>query len=169
MNITIEKLPECKVSAQVEVPAEDVEKERKKVSRAFRNQASLPGYRAGKIPDKVLQKRFGTQIEDELGKSLVQTGCQEIVKRDDVEVIGFGVVNEEEHHDDGTFTFKAEVVVKPEFELPDYKSIPVELVETNVTDEQVDGVLNNVRDRFAQFVDIEDRPLAMDDFAIIGY
>ena len=169
MNITIEKLPECKVSAQVEVPLEDVEKERKKVSRAFRNQARLPGYRAGKIPDKVLKKRFGAQIEDELGKSLVQAGCQEIVKRDDLEVIGFGEVNEEEHHDDGSFTFTAEVVVKPEFDLPDYKGIAVELIETNITDEQVDGVLNNVRDRFAQFVDVEGRPLAMDDFAIIGY
>ena len=169
MNITIEKQPECKVSAEVEVSAEDVEKERKKVTRAFRNQARLPGYRAGKIPDKVLKKRFGSAIENELGKSLVQTGCQEIVKRDDIEVIGFGEVKEEEHHDDGTFTFTAEVVVKPEFDLPDYKGVPVELVETNVTDEQVDNVLNNVRDRFAQFVDIEDRALAMGDFAVIGY
>ncbi len=169
MNITIEKLPECKVSAQVEVPTEVVEKEQKKVARAFGSQARLPGYRAGKIPQKVIDKRFGEQIKNEVSKSLIQKGCQEIVKRDDLEVIGFGKVTDEQSHDDGRFTFTAEVVVKPEFELPEYKGIPVELPATHVTDEQVDNVLNNVRDRYAKFEDVKDRPLALGDFAVIAY
>jgi trigger factor len=169
MNITIEKLPECKASAQVEVPADVVEKERKKITRSFGSQARLPGFRSGKIPQKVLEKRFGEQIKDELGKSLIQKGCQEIARRDDLDVIGFGEVKDEVNEDDGRFTFTAEVVVKPEFELPEYKGIAVELNAVNVTDEQVDDVIINIRERFAQFVDIEDRALELGDFAIIGY
>jgi len=169
MNITIDKIPECKVSARVELPSEDVEKERDQIIRAFGSQARIPGYRPGKTPRKVVEKRFAEKIVEELNERLVRKGCQEVMQRDDLEIIGVGKVDEPQVETDGSFTFTAEFITKPEFELPEYKGIPIEVPRIEITDEKVDNVLNNVRERFAQFEDIEDRPLQIDDYAIISY
>ena len=169
MNITIDKLPECKVSARIELPTEDVEKERNQIIRAFGSQARIPGYRAGKTPRKVVEKRFADQIVGELNDRLVRKGCQEVMQREDLNIIGVGKVDEPQIEVDGRFTFSAEFVTKPEFELPEYKGVAVEVPRIEITDDKVDTVLNNVRERFAQFEDVEDRALAIDDFAIISY
>ena len=66
MNITVEKQPNCVARLRVEVPAEVVTGERKQIVHAFSRQAKIPGYRPGKVPQSVIEKRFASQITEEL-------------------------------------------------------------------------------------------------------
>jgi len=72
--------------------------------------------------------------------------------------------------DDKTLRFRATVITAPDFELPDYKKIPVQLPATNVTSEEVDAAMERLREQSADFVDVQpDRPLEMEDFAVIDF
>jgi len=169
MNIIVERLPDCLVTLQVEIPAEIVAQERAKITSYYAQQAKIPGYRPGKAPARVIEKRYQKQIDEELRSQLVRRGCQEGIKKEDLDVLHVSEVKDEEFHLDDTFTFTAHLAVAPEFELPDYKEIPIEVKKVDVTDHDVDHALHHLRQRMADFQDIEGRPLEKGDFAVVTY
>ena len=65
--------------------------------------------------------------------------------------------------------FRATVVTAPDFELPDYKNIPVQVPELKVEDKEVDAAVERLREQSADFVDVTDRALQMEDFAVIDF
>lgn len=168
MNITLEKQPDCRVGAHIEVPADAVNSERDSIVSAFASQAKVPGYRPGKIPRNIIEKRFAKKIEDELRERLVRNGCSQAAEKEEQDVLGIGKVEDADFHPDQTFTFKAELIIAPEFKLPDYKGIAVELPLTDVSASEVDATLENLRERFAEFKEVEG-PVADGDFAVVDY
>ncbi|MCF6312112.1 MAG: trigger factor [Verrucomicrobiales bacterium] len=168
MNITLEKQDKCRVSARIEVPADTVNKERDEITASFASQAKVPGYRPGKIPLSMIRQRFAKGISEELSERLIRSGCQEAVKKEEGQILGLDKVEGATFQDDQSFTFTAELIIAPEFSLPDYKNLSVELPIVEVSDEEVDATLENLRQRFADFKDIEG-PVAAGDFAIIDY
>jgi len=168
MNITLEKQPDCRVGAHIEVPADAVNSERNAIISSFAAQAKVPGYRPGKVPRNVIEKRFAKEIEEELRDRLVRDGCSQAVEKEDQNVIGIGKVEDAVFHPDQSFTFSAELVTAPEFSLPEYKGIPVELHVVEVRQEEIDSTLENLRERYAEFNEV-DGPVSEGDFAIIDY
>lgn len=168
MNITLEKQPDCKVGAHIEVPADVVNSERSKIVAAFSAQAKIPGYRPGKIPPRIIEKRFAKGIEDELRERLVRNGCTEAVEKEAQDVLGIGKIGDATFNPDQTFTFTAELITAPEFPLPEYKNIPVTVPPAAVTEQEIDATMENLRERYAEFTEVE-RPLKEGDFAVITY
>ncbi len=168
MNITLEKQANCRVGAHIEVPAEAVNSERASIVSSFLSQAKVPGYRPGKIPRSVIEKRFAKGIEDELRDRLIRSGCSQAAEKEEQDVIGVDKVEDATFHPDQTFTFKTALITAPEFKLPEYKEIPVELEIVGVSEDEIDHTLENLRERFAEFNEV-DGPLAEGDFAIIDY
>jgi trigger factor len=168
MNITLEKQSDCKVGAHIEVPADVVNSERAKIVAAFSTQAKIPGYRPGKIPSKIIETRFAKGIEEELRERLVRTGCNEAVEKEGQDVLGIGKVGEATFNPDQTFTFTAELITAPEFTLPEYKNIPVKLPSAAVTEQEIDATMENLRERYAEFAEVEG-PLKEGHFAVISY
>ena len=169
MNITVEKQPNCTARLQVKVPADTVSGERQSIVQAFSRQAKIPGFRPGKIPRKVIEKRFAEQIAEELESRLMNKAFEEAIKQEDLRVLDVKTPDEKTVHPDGTFTLASTLVLAPEFELPDYKSITLEMPDRQIEEADIDKELEELRNRFSEFNAITERPLAEGDFAIIDY
>lgn len=168
MNITLEKQPQCRAKLQVEASAEEIATQRAQVVRSFSNQAKLPGFRPGKVPAKVIEKRFAEGIAQEVEERLVNQGIQQAVEQEDLALLEVLSVNDQETQD-GQFRFTAEIVLAPEFELPAYENIPVERPAIAVTEAQIDEQIDNLRERFADLQPVTDRAVEEDDLAVIDY
>ncbi len=166
MNITVETQPNCRASIHVDISPAEATIERDRVIGMYARQARLPGFRPGKAPRAVVEKRFENEIKGELEEALVRRGYAEATKRDDVEILNVITVKEQATHADHSFSFKLEVSTVPKFELPDYKGIPVKLPRIEVTDADIDHDLLHLRERSKTFNDVE-RAAQMGDFVVL--
>lgn len=169
MNVVVESQPNCLVTLQVELPADRVSKEWKAVARQFQQNVRIPGYRPGKAPHALVESRFAKDIKEELTNKLLRESLNEAIKEKDLQVLSVSDVQNVEIADDKTLRYTATVVTAPEFELPDYSSISVELKKEEVADGDVQQWLDRLREPHASYAPVEDRPLAMGDFAVLTF
>lgn len=170
MNIRLEKKEKCLATLSIEVPAETVADERAKVLKAFVTQARIPGFRPGKAPKAVIEKAHGEDISKEVESRLIQNSFQEALKEnEDLKVLNVKNPENVTHQADGSLTFEAELITSPEFTLPDYKGLEIEVPKVEVTDEIVGENLDQLRQRFADYEDIEGRAAERGDLAVIDY
>src|SRR5437016_9216715 len=169
MKVEVEKQPGSISKLQIELPPEEVAKEWDAIANSFARFAKIPGYRPGKAPRTVIDKRFRKEIQDELTKKLVSKSYHEAIVQEQLRVASLTNIEEIQFGEDKSMRFRATVVTAPEFELPDYKNIPVQLPETKVSDAEVDAALERLRDQSADFVDVPARGLQMGDFAVIDF
>jgi trigger factor len=169
MNITVEKLPKCVATLRVEVPAEKVASERGRILQGYAKQAKIPGFRPGKAPQAVIAKRFEREIAEELESRLVREAFETAIKQENLKVLDFKNPKNLRFESSGILTFAAEVILAPEFELADYKGIPVTLPAVEISDEMVETNLNSLRERYADFTEVTGRALETGDFAVIDY
>jgi len=169
MKVEVETQPHSVATLKIELPPEEVRKEWDSIANNYARYARIPGYRAGKAPKPVIERKFRKEIQEELTKKLVSKSYHEAIAEKQLRVVSLTNLEDVEFGDDRSMRFRATVVTAPEFELPDYKNIPVELPSTEVTDAEVDAALERIRDQSADFADVTDRPLAMEDFAVIDF
>ncbi len=169
MKVQVEKKPESVSTLKIELPAEEVSKEWDTIANSFARFAKIPGYRPGKAPRAVIDKRFRKEIQDEVTKKLVSKSYREAVEQKKLRVASLTNVEDVEFGQDKSMKFQATVVTAPEFKLPDYKNISVQLPDTKVTEAEVDATVERLRDQAADFVDAQDRPAQMEDFVVIDF
>jgi trigger factor len=169
MKVEVEKQPGSVSKLQIELPPEEVEKEWNAIANSFVRFAKIPGYRPGKAPRSVIDKRFRKEIQDELTKKLVSRSYHEAVRHEQLRVASLTNIEDIQFGEDKSMQFRATVVTAPEFELPDYKNIPVQLPDTTVSAAEVDEAMERLRDQSADFVDVPRRGMQMDDFAVIDF
>ncbi|MEK7950569.1 trigger factor [Luteolibacter soli] len=169
MNITVEKQPNCLATLRVQVPSETVQSERAKIVSGYTAQARIPGFRPGKAPKNVIEKKFSTAIVEELDDRLVRQAYDEALRKEALKVLNFGIPQNLSHNEDGTITFNATLTLAPEVALPNYKGIPVKAPSTEVTDAEIDAQLDGLRERFADYSDIEGRAADNGDLAVIDF
>ena len=169
MKVEVEKHPGLVSKLQIELPPEDVAKEWDAIANSFARFAKIPGYRPGKAPRAVIDKRFRKEIQEELTKKLVSKSYHEAVEREQLRVASLTNIEDVQFGENKSMRFRATVVTAPEFELPDYKQIPVQVPDTKVSDVDVDEALDRLRDQSADFVDVPARALEMGDFAVLDF
>ncbi|MFH1067301.1 MAG: trigger factor [bacterium] len=170
MNISLEDMAPCRKRIKIEVPAKQVEEELGKVTEDFRQYAKIPGFRPGKTPKAVVEKRFAKEIEDELKKTLVPRVFREAVQQKKLKVITQPQVEDLHFQRGMSLSFSAVVDLAPEFPLPDYKSIRAQTKEFEaVADADVERVVESMSARFADYRLIEGRPAQEGDFVVIDY
>ena len=169
MKVEVEKQAGSVSTLQIEVPSEEVSKEWDAIANSFARFAKIPGYRPGKAPRAVIEKRFRKEIQDELTKKLVSKSYHEAIEQEQLRVASLANIEDVQLGEDKSMRFRATVVTAPEFELPEYKNIPVQLPETNVSGSEVDVAIERLRDQTADFVDVPERGLEMGDFAVIDF
>ena len=168
MNITVEKKPECIATVNVEVPAEKVASERRTILSGYIKDAKIPGFRPGKAPLKVIEKRYEKQINDQLFSRLINAGCEGAIKQEDLKVISINVTTDPSLSDDGGLSFAAVIILAPEFELPEYLGLDIEAPSEEVTDAEVDTSLTELQQRFAEYNDVK-RKSKEGDFAVVDF
>ena len=139
-------------SLGVTIPAEEVEKEFGAVAGELAGAIQLPGFRPGKVPRNVVEKRFGDDIKKQVTANLITRGLRCAVVKEKLDVIG------EPHIPDAAkfkasrgepLTFNVDVEVRPTFELGTYKGLAIEQEEIEVLPEEIEAALQRVRERYA--------------------
>ncbi len=169
MKVEVETQPGSVSTLQIELPPEEVSKEWDAIANSFARVAKIPGYRPGKAPRVVIEKRFRKEIQEELTKKLVSKSYHDAIEQEQLRVASLANIEDVQFGEDKSMRFRATVVTAPEFELPEYKNISVQLPETKVYDAEVDTALERLRDQSADFVDAPERGLQMGDFAVIDF
>src|SRR3954467_15147799 len=169
MKVEAETQPHSVARLNIELPTEEVSKEWDSLAANYAKYARIPGYRPGKAPKAVVEKKFRKEIQDELTKKLVSKSYHEAIAEKQLRVVSLTNLEDVEFGDDRSMRFRATVVTAPEFELPEYKNIPVELPSTKVEEEEIEKALDGLREQSADFTDVTGRPLAMEDFAVLDF
>jgi trigger factor len=169
MKVEVQNETPGVATLRIELAPEVVRKEWDAIASNYSRYARIPGYRPGKAPKQVIEKKFRKEIQDELTKALVSKSYHEAIAEKQLKVVSLTDVGDVEFGDDKSMRFRATVVTAPEFELPDYKNIPVELPATTIDEGEVDTAIERLRDQTADFVDAGDRELAMGDFAVLDF
>lgn len=169
MNVEVESLPNCIASLKVEVPSDKVTAAWTKIAQEYKAYARIPGYRPGKAPQAIIDRKFGKEIKDKLTETLVDESFREAIKTQNLRVLQINNVEDVEIAEDKTMRFSATVVTQPEFELPEYKGIVVRVPSTEVTEADLNRALVNLQEQNAEFVDVTGRGAEIGDFAIIDY
>ena len=167
MNITVERLPECKARLSAEIPADTVKETRDAIVQAYAHQAKVPGFRPGKIPTSVIEKRFAEPIDEELKDRLARSAYAEANRKKKISPSSESPRSSASRLEaDGSYLLAVEVITEPEVEIADYKGIKVEVQKMDVTDEMVDDYLANTAKRQAMPVDVDREAKAEGDLAV---
>ncbi|MBU6302898.1 MAG: trigger factor [Verrucomicrobia bacterium] len=163
----LDKLPECQARIRVELEPELVRSERRRIVAKLAGEARVPGFRPGKVPVEVIEKRYQKLIEEELRDQLVRLGCREGTAKEKITAIMVTGVEDVELRDDGSFAFSATFQTEPEVGLPEYRGIPVTVPRIEVTDHDVDHEMEHIRFSLAEMVEVSDRPVRTGDHMLV--
>jgi trigger factor len=169
MTITVEDVAPCKKRLKIEVPANRVKKAYDQVTDDFQKEARIPGFRPGHAPRTVVEKKFRKDIESEAQRTLVPEAYREAISEKKLRVVSAPEIEDLKYQPGLSLSFSTLVELVPEFKLPEYKGLVLKKQETEVKDEEVEKTLQSLADQRAKFDDAPDRPLAMEDFAVISY
>jgi trigger factor len=166
----VENLNPTRVKLTVEVPFEELRPSLDEAYKKIGSQVSIPGFRKGKVPPRLIDQRFGRgMVLEEAVNDALPRFYTDAVRENSVDVVGQPEVDVTEVPDPqsgGDLKFTAEVDVRPEVELPDYTGIEVTVDDAVVTDEEVEEQLQALRERFGTLRGV-DRAAADGDFVSI--
>ena len=165
MSLQVEKLEKNMAKLTIEVSAEDLDKAMEKAYQKQKSRISLPGFRKGKAPRKMIESMYGKGVfmEDAVN-SLVPQEYTKALGECDLEIVSQPEINVTQMEPGKALIFTADVAVKPEVTLGDYKGVEVPKSEIAVTDEEVDE-----QDKNARTVAVEDRAAANGDITTIDF
>ena len=159
---SFENLEATRVKLTVEVPADEFQPAYEKAAKAVASQVNIPGFRKGKAPRRVLEANVGKgyileqAINDNLDSYYQQAAAEagiQPMSRPEVEIVEVPEMNGK--GDDTQLKFIVEVDVRPEISLPNPADITIEVPSAEVTDDDVNAVLDELRDRFATLTDVK--------------
>ena len=133
MNIVVEKQPKCVATLRVEIPADKVQGQRDQIVRGYASKARVPGFRPGKAPRAIIEKRFDKEITEELNEQLFNEAFDEALKQEDLKVLDFGIPEGLTTTPDGGISFSSKLTLAPEVTLPEYKGVTVTVPPPEVT------------------------------------
>ena len=170
MSLQVEKLEKNMAKLTIEVSAEELDKAMEKAYQKQKSRISLPGFRKGKAPRKMIESMYGKGVfmEDAVN-SLVPQEYTKALGECDLEIVSQPEINVTQMEPGKALIFTADVAVKPEVTLGDYKGVEVPKSEITVTDEEVDAEVKKEQDKNARTVAVEDRAAANGDITTIDF
>ncbi|SHI42071.1 trigger factor [Lutispora thermophila] len=170
MSSKLEKLENNVATLEITVSAEKLEEGIAKAYIKNAKKFNLPGFRKGKAPRKLIEKYYGEGVfyEDAINE-VCPEAYNEAIKEHDLHPVDRPSIDIIDIESGKGIVFKAEVTVKPEVQLGEYKGIEVEKKEYNVTDEDVAKELEILRNKNARIIDVTDRPVKMGDITTIDF
>lgn len=167
--ITIEDAGPGTKKVTVEVPRQRIEDEIKKQFGDLRKQAALPGFRVGRAPQRLIEKRFANDVRSDVRRSLISESYEQAIQKNSLQVIGepqFDDLDAVKIPDaaDAPMTYSFQVEVQPDFDLPDLFSITVKRPRIEIKEENIDQAMANLREQQGALVPVEDRGVEEKDY-----
>ncbi len=170
MSLQVEKLEKNMAKLTIEVSPEELEGALQHAYLKNRKQITIPGFRKGKVPRQIIEKMYGPSFfyEDAVNE-LIPSAYEKAVDECELELVSRPEVSIVQIEKGKPFIFTAEVAVKPEVELGQYKGIEVEKQDTAATDEEVDKEIDKERESNSRSITVEDRPVQDGDMTVIDF
>ena len=170
MSVQVENLEKNMAKLTIEVAAEEVEKAMEASYQKQKSRISIPGFRRGKVPRKMIEKMYGEAVfYDDAVNTLIQEHYPDAADESGVDIVSRPTVDVVQIGSGKPFIFTAEVAVRPEVTLGKYKGVQVTKIDTAVTDEEIEKELESEREKNARTVSVTDRPAANGDTVVIDY
>ncbi len=166
VNVTLKVEPNCRRILEIEVPENEVSAEFENQYNLFRAKANIPGFRPGKAPMDLVKKRYGDSIKADVLEELVGKAVEEALTKENLYPITRPKVSNMEFEDGKPLKFRAELEIKPEFSVNNYKGFQVKRTVREISDTDVDTYLKNLHNRAAEYIPVE-RKCHDDDLLIV--
>ena len=170
MSLQVEKLEKNMAKLTIEVSAEDLEKAMQNAYQKAKGRITLPGFRKGKAPRKMIEQMYGKGIFlEDAANALIPEHYSKAVEECDLEIVSQPQIDVTQAEAGKPFIFTAEVAVKPEVTLGEYKGVEVPKTEVEVTDEDVEAELKKEQEKNSRTVTVEDRGAENGDITTIDF
>ncbi len=167
MKSAVETLSPTRAKLTVEVPFEELKPSLDAAYKKIAQQINVPGFRRGKVPPMVIDRQVGRPaVLDEAINEALPKLYADALQANELQPLAQPQIDITKLDDNTTLEFTAEVDIRPEIEIPDYQGLEVTVDDVEVTDEEVEEQLRNLRERFATLHEV-DRPAADRDFVVI--
>ena len=170
MSLQVENLEHNMVKVTIEVDAAKLDAAITKAFNKKKNQFNIPGFRKGKVPQKLIEKEYGVEIfYEDAANILIPEAYEAEMKDCDLEIVSRPENDVVQLEKGKPFIFTAELAVKPEVTLGDYKGLDVPKTRVTVKKEEVEEELKRTQEQNAREITIEDRPVKDGDILTIDY
>lgn len=157
-----------KQSLEITVPASDVDAETVRVVESLQKKVRIPGFRPGKVPADLIRRRYESDIRQEVLEKLVPRHFFKKAEQEGLAVVGTPSVSDVHFHAGEPLRFKAEFEVSPSIELKEYKDLTIPYQDPEITDDDVTQRIAQLRDQKAEYVNVDPRPAATGDHAVVS-
>lgn len=170
MSLQVEKLEKNMAKLTIEVPAEELEGAIERAYQKNKGKISVPGFRKGKVPRKMIEKMYGTEIfYEDAANELIPDAYDKAIEECTEEVVSSPQIDVTRIEAGQPFVFTAVVALKPEVKLGKYKGVQIASLDSTVTDEEVEEALEKERETNARNIVVEDRPVRNGDMTVIDF
>ncbi len=170
MSLQVEKLEKNMAKLTIEVDAEELEKAIETAYQKSKSKISIPGFRKGKAPRKMIEQMYGKEVfYEDAANALIPDAYEKALNECEEDVVSSPKIDVVQIEAGKPFIFTAEVALKPEVTLGKYKGIKVEKADIEVTDAEVDAEIAKEQESNARTITVEDRPVKDGDMTVIDF
>ena len=170
MSLQVEKLEKNMAKLTIETEAAEFEKAVEKAYQQEKKKISIPGFRKGKVPRQMVERMYGKEIFfEEAANIVIPDAYDKAVDECEEEIVSSPKIEVIQIEAGKPFIFTATVALKPEVKLGEYKGVKVEVMDTTVTDEEVDAEINKERENNARNITVDDRPVQDGDMTTLDF
>lgn len=170
MSLQVENMEKNMAKLTIEVSAEELEKAIQVAYLKQRNKISVPGFRKGKVPRQMIEKMYGVGIfYEDAANALIPTAYGKAYDECELDIVSQPKVEVVQLEKGKPFIFTAEVAVKPEVTLGEYKGLSVDKVSNRVTAKEIDAKLEEEQKKNARTVVVEDRAVQDGDEVVLDF
>lgn len=145
MKIENKKINDCRVKLTINAGADETKEDWDAVVKAFIKDAPIPGFRRGKAPLQVVKNRFGKEMQRDINSRLVSRFVHEAIEHEKLDMVHIVDIDGVVFTPETGISFVATIDVKPQFKLPKYQKLPVEIKEIAISEEAIDGEVSRIR------------------------
>ena len=170
MSLQVEKLEHNMAKLTIEVSAEELEKALQGAYNKQKKNISIPGIRKGKVPRQMIEKMYGPEVfYDDAANQLIPEAYGKVYDEEDLEIVSQPKIDIVQIEKGKPFIFTAEVALKPEVTLGEYKGLKVEKISNRVTQKEIDAKLAEEQEKNARTVSVTDRPVQDKDEVVLDF
>ena len=170
MSLQVEKLEKNMAKLTIEVSVEDFEKAVESAYQKNKSKITLPGFRKGKAPRKMIEQMYGKEVFfEDAANEIIPEAYEKALEECEEEITSSPKIEVKQIEAGKPFIFTAEVALKPEVTLGKYKGIKVDKIDVEVTDAEVDEAINKERENNARTITVEDRPVKDGDETVLDF
>lgn len=170
MSVKVEKLEKNMAKLTIEASAEELEKAINSAYQKQRGKISIPGFRKGKVPRQMIERMYGKEVfYEDAANELIPTAYEKALDECEEDIVSSPKIEVTQIEAGKPFIFTALVALKPDVKLGKYKGIKVDKIDVEVTDDEINEVIEKERENNARNISVDDRPVKDGDVTVIDF